>query len=198
MALEEVIVAWSRDRPAWQREVMRRWQPAQVLSNEDYDSWSKTSWRRRNVPAGQLRTRAPSKIAVRRPPGLPHGDREARTCKCSGVEGAAHLRAQGLTIVYGDNGSGKSGYARLLKRITRARHQEEVLTDVFRDTSLGEPTASLSVRIGDAEERLPGRSPRPELQRMLFYDRRMRQCLHRDGVGLPLPALGPLRHGRPH
>ena len=40
----------------------------------------------------------------------------------------------GLTIIYGDNGSGKSGYARLLKRIARARHQEEILSDVFRDT----------------------------------------------------------------
>jgi hypothetical protein len=30
----------------------------------------------------------------------------------------------GLTIIYGDNASGKSGYARLLKHITRARHKE--------------------------------------------------------------------------
>ena len=78
---------------------------------------------------------------------------------------------RGLTIVYGDNGSGKSGYARLLKRITRARHREDVLTDVFRDTSLAKPTALVSVRIGDAEERLDcPESSRPELQRMLFYD----------------------------
>lgn len=78
---------------------------------------------------------------------------------------------QGLTIVYGDNGSGKSGYARLLKRITRARHREDVLTDVFRDTSLAQPTARLSVRVGETEEVLAWpESARPELQRMLFYD----------------------------
>ena len=77
----------------------------------------------------------------------------------------------GLTIVYGDNGSGKSGYARLLKRITRARHQEEVLSDVFRDTAMENPTASLSVRIGDQDEAIMWPEPtRLELQRMLFYD----------------------------
>ncbi len=77
----------------------------------------------------------------------------------------------GLTIIYGDNGSGKSGYARLLKRIAGARHQEEVLSDVFRDTTLEKPTASLSVRIGDKNESLswPDSTP-PELQRIRFYD----------------------------
>jgi energy-coupling factor transporter ATP-binding protein EcfA2 len=79
--------------------------------------------------------------------------------------------AQGVTIVYGDNGSGKSGYARLLKRITRARHQEDVLTDVFRDTSLAKPSAVLVVRVGDVEQPInwPDAAP-PELQRMRFYD----------------------------
>lgn len=77
----------------------------------------------------------------------------------------------GLTIVYGDNGSGKSGYARLLKRITRARHQEEVLSDVFRDTGVDKPTASLYVSIGDRNEDITWPEPtRPELKRMLFYD----------------------------
>ena len=77
----------------------------------------------------------------------------------------------GLTIVYGDNGSGKSGYARLLKRITRARHQEEVLSDIFRDTAVEKPTASLLVRIGDQNRAITWPGPaRPELQHMFFYD----------------------------
>jgi hypothetical protein len=81
------------------------------------------------------------------------------------------FEATGLTIIYGDNASGKSGYARLLKPITRARHQEEVLSDVFRDTALAKPRAALTVRVGDNETSLtwPESTP-PELQRMLFYD----------------------------
>jgi hypothetical protein len=37
MALEELIIAWSRDRPVWQREVMRRVANGDVLSGEEYD-----------------------------------------------------------------------------------------------------------------------------------------------------------------
>jgi len=77
----------------------------------------------------------------------------------------------GLTIVYGDNGSGKSGYARLLKRITRARHQEEVLSDVFRDTAAQEPTANLFVYFGGQDHEIAWPSgERQELRRMRFYD----------------------------
>lgn len=78
---------------------------------------------------------------------------------------------RGLTIVYGDNGSGKSGYARLLKRVARSRHHEDVLTDVFRDTAVEQPTARLGLRIGDEPEEIGWPTNlRPELQRMLFYD----------------------------
>lgn len=41
----------------------------------------------------------------------------------------------GITVIYGDNGSGKSGYARILKRISGAQHQEEILTNVFENST---------------------------------------------------------------
>ena len=41
----------------------------------------------------------------------------------------------GITIIYGDNGSGKSGYARILKKLSGAQHQEDILTNVFENTT---------------------------------------------------------------
>jgi energy-coupling factor transporter ATP-binding protein EcfA2 len=171
MALEEDIVSWSMERPAWQREVMRRVAAGDVLSDGDYDELVEDIVKANELP--------PPQFGLEQLPQAVSGDLPVRLVS---IEKPEHVNAlesqeplvfepQGLTIVYGDNGSGKSGYARLLKRITRARHQEEVLSDVFRDTSLAKPTAALSVRIGDADELLVWpESSRPELQRMLFYD----------------------------
>ena len=43
------------------------------------------------------------------------------------------FRGDGLTVVYGDNGSGKSGYARILKKVCRARiagKTEEIVSSI--------------------------------------------------------------------
>jgi len=171
MALEELIVAWSKDRPAWQREVMRRVAAGDVLSDKDNDQLVE------DIIAGKQLSELVFGLAQ-----LPTAAPEDLPVRLLSIEKPEHVNALeskdpltfepgGLTIIYGDNASGKSGYARLLKRITRARQQEDVLSDVFRDTALAKPTAILTVRIGEEEEPLKWpESARPELQRMLFYD----------------------------
>ena len=171
MALEERIVAWSKERPAWQRDVMRRTATGGLLSGEDYDRLVD------DIVAPDSGPEVTFGLEH-----LPKAAAEDSSVRLISITKTEHVNAlasdqplifepNGLSIVYGDNGSGKSGYARLLKRITRARHQEEVLSDVFRDTATEKPTASLSVRIGDQDEAITWPEPtRPELQRMLFYD----------------------------
>jgi len=171
MALEERIIAWSKERPMWQREIMRRVATGDVLSGGDYDRLLEDIVQAKEVPEPQFGL---EQFPQTKSDDLP-------VCLLA-IEKPEHVNAlesnepltfepNGLTIIYGDNGSGKSGYARLLKRIARARHREDVLTDVFRDTSLAKPTALLSVKIGLVEESVIWPEPsRPELQRMLFYD----------------------------
>ena len=53
----------------------------------------------------------------------------------------------GRTVVYGDNGSGKSGYARLIKSVVGARHQEPVHADAFADTARQPQRASVAFSI---------------------------------------------------
>lgn len=171
MALEKHIVDWSNERPAWQREVMRRVAAGEVLTEEEYEHLVDVIVKAQELPAGQFGLEQ-----------LPQAASEHVPVCLAAIQKPEHVNAleskepltfepQGLTIVYGDNGSGKSGYARLLKRIARARHKEDVLTDVFRDSPLAKPTAVLSIRVGTAEEALAWpEAARPELQRLLFYD----------------------------
>ena len=171
MPLEEQIVEWSRTRPAWQRVVLRRVAEGDALGDQDYDQL---------VEDMLASTTAPEvEFGLAQLPQTAPGDSPV---KLVSIEKPEHVNAlasetpltfepSGLTIVYGDNASGKSGYARLLKRITRSRHQEDVLSDVFRDTSLATPTATLKVRVGDDDRTLAWpEASAPELKRMLYYD----------------------------
>ena len=85
-----------------------------------------------------------------------------------------HLRFpdKGLVVVYGDDGSGKSGFARLLKGVARSRHREEVLSDIFFDEVGTEPRAELVISIA-GETQPPHTWPSdttPELRQIGFFD----------------------------
>ena len=177
MALEELIVAWGQERPTWQREVMRRTAAGHLFSGKDYDKLVD------NIVAPDS-----GRVVAFGLEHLPKAATDDPPVRLISIAKTQHVNAlasdypltfepDGLTIVYGDNGSGKSGYARLLKRITRARHQEEVHSDVFRDTAMDKPMANLLVRIGDRDETLTWPEPtRPELQRVHFYDGACREA----------------------
>lgn len=55
----------------------------------------------------------------------------------------------GLTIIYGQNGTGKSGYTRILKNACRSRHAGEIMSDVYRMSSSGTATADLKISRAD-------------------------------------------------
>lgn len=82
----------------------------------------------------------------------------------------------GITVVYGDFRSGKSGYARLIKRLVRARHHEDILPGIFTRTE-GAPEALVAYSLGEEthEERWGGQATGP-LSQVSFYDERFGYC----------------------
>ena len=55
---------------------------------------------------------------------------------------------RGLTVVYGDNGAGKTGYIRILKSACRARGQENILGNVVSGTTPLTPVVAIKYKVG--------------------------------------------------
>ena len=94
MALEEQIVAWSKERPAWQRDVMRRTATGDLLSEDDYDRLVDGIVAPDPGPGGRIRSRAPSEGSSRSPIGSARIHCQDGTRQCSCLHLPAHLRTQ--------------------------------------------------------------------------------------------------------
>lgn len=81
--------------------------------------------------------------------------------------------APGVTVIFGENGSGKSGFVRVLKRAAGLRTAEDILHNVRVDAK-PTPTAGFTVTVGTAGQTIPwknefGIAP---LNRMSIFDAR--------------------------
>lgn len=79
-----------------------------------------------------------------------------------------------LTILYGENATGKSGYVRILKRAAAVRSAEDVLPDIHATTTPGPPTAVLEYTLNGAADSATWRGEaglRP-FTRMSIFDSR--------------------------
>ncbi|MBX7057940.1 MAG: AAA family ATPase [Leptospirales bacterium] len=171
MSLAADIVEWSLSRPWWQQQVMTRSAAGEILTADEYDHLLE-----------EILSGSSSKHDTLSVDDLSWSDTKTESVRLLSVTNPEHVNAlasaepltcapEGITIVYGDNGCGKSGYARILKRIARARHQEEILSDVFRDTTAAKPKAFVKVLISDQELELEWPEHHSsEVQRMRFFD----------------------------
>jgi energy-coupling factor transporter ATP-binding protein EcfA2 len=164
MTALEAVIAWAvSDLPEWQSDAVRRLLTQDALTDGDrQDLLSMLKALHGLLPDG---------VAPEKPQPLQKGM----------VSGAPTLRAdvtlkalkglgsinkipdgssipfghQGLTAIYGENGAGKSGYARVLKRACRARDtQERILPNVYGSVTptSARATFKLSINAGPDEE----------------------------------------------
>ncbi|QEO97194.1 AAA family ATPase [Xanthomonas oryzae] len=141
------ILAWSADSPGWQRDALRRLATQAALEPVEIDELASIcKGDNPTVPleAGHLRgpNRDQGEVYLRQVHGVLHVNALAPDQRLT-------LHRVGLTIIYGDNGSGKSGYARILKKVCRARmpgRAEEIAPDIY-DAAPGTPSATIEYAI---------------------------------------------------
>jgi hypothetical protein len=102
----------------------------------------------------------------------------------------------GLTVIYGENASGKSGYARILKRACKARDtQERILPNVrVRRITAAPASANIKVRIDDSEPEIlswtDGVHPPEVLTNVAFFDSKCARIIVDDQCALSYLPYG--------
>lgn len=152
------LVRWSEDLPLWQRDALRRlYQKTCALSDTDEAELlllckepygllapqeiapTAQALSSSDVPTGTTRDKAVSISSLRNP---------ERVNALSGDQ-TLTFEEKGLTVVFGNNATGKSGYARILKSACRARSAEGVLANVYDEATPTEPaTAEIRYAVG--------------------------------------------------
>ena len=133
MALLQEILKWSETLPAWQSDAVARLLAKQTLTPDDEADLFALLKSAHGIPDSQSRT--PKPLTADQIPAPVKGSThvELRAMKnlrhVNAIAENQHLPfgSSGLTVIYGDNGSGKSGYSRVLKRACRARDQMEAI-----------------------------------------------------------------------
>ena len=88
------------------------------------------------------------------------------------VEGGHINFGLGLTLLYGENGMGKTGYARILKRMAGSRSAEDILADVNLEDDPPPPSADIDYRLGGTElsHQWNGENAQPPFTLMSIFD----------------------------
>ena len=155
MTVLQEILEWSQDRPAWQRDALRRLVVNGYLSGDDIRALTRICKAAHGLADHQEFT----------PLSSVHVPKESDAAVPVSLVSIFHHRgvnalAEGqtlsfspnLTVVYGDNAAGKTGYIRILKSACRARGQEEILGNVVSGTAPRSPIVAIKYRVGAGNE----------------------------------------------
>lgn len=155
MAVLKEILGWSQDRPLWQRDALRRLVLQGELSDEDIRELTDICKSMHGLAEQQdvaplTKDHVPDITAGAAPVSL------VSIFHHRGVnalaEGQTLKFAPDLTVVYGDNAAGKTGYIRILKSACRARGQEQILGNVASGATPLAPIVSIKYKVGTEPE----------------------------------------------
>lgn len=149
----ETILEWSQGRPLWQRDALRRIIAQGRVTQEDVPELVELCKVGHGAPAGQL---VAVPLAKEHLPATPGEGAALTLVSVADVRGANNLASgqtldfepKGITIIYGDNGAGKSGYARILKRACRARHAGKIEANVYDNQAPRVASADITYGVG--------------------------------------------------
>lgn len=184
-AVSKELVEWANSLKPWQRDALRR------LANKE----TLTSAEQAEVVAilkAENGIELPTTPPDPEPLTADHlsASTAANVVRLKGISNAAHVNrlsdkvvlpfdGQGLSIVYGDNGSGKSGYVRILRGACRSRissvdgESPPILPDIYATAPAGPASADLMIEVAGAPSTVSwtdGETTPAELTEIAVFD----------------------------
>ncbi|HEL3196362.1 TPA: AAA family ATPase [Stenotrophomonas maltophilia] len=133
MSLLHEILAWTQVLPPWQSDAVARLLAKRELAPSDQEDLLAMLKAAHGIADPKERTPQPLTASQ-----IPQAPQAATPVQLVAIKNLRNVNAiaekqrlefgpTGLSVIYGGNGSGKSGYSRVLKRACRARDQSETI-----------------------------------------------------------------------
>ncbi|MEN6372902.1 MAG: AAA family ATPase [Armatimonadota bacterium] len=158
MSVYEEILEWSSELPTWQRDALRRLASG-ALSESDYKELEHLCLQPFGLKVDGCESIVAMPLESKHLPIIVTGESESVTlATVKSVQNVNLLdpasilafHPTGITVIYGDNGSGKSGYTRILKKMCRARDAGSPICPNIYKEATGDPAqAVVDYCIGD-------------------------------------------------
>lgn len=184
MTTLETIIQWAEtDLSAWQSDAVRRLLSQDALSDNDKNDILRMLKASAGLNDAKTTVPTPTPISAGAVSGAP---KAKTTVTLKAIENLKSINAipdgsslcfghQGITVAYGENGAGKSGYARVLKRACRARDtNERLLPNIFGLVSTAPAEASFKISVNGAPDQSikwqDGQAADSVLTNIAFFD----------------------------
>lgn len=183
MSILQEIQSWAPTQPLWQQDAIVRLFSKSQLDAADYDDLYALLKSEFGIVDPEGRTANKLGIQQIAPPIA--GIQKIQLSSISNLKNvnalaenqSLPLSPDGLTVIYGNNGSGKSGYSRALKKACRARDQSEnILPNAnLPSGKVGKAQATFEILIDGVSSHLTwtdGASPPDSLSSISIFDNR--------------------------
>jgi hypothetical protein len=179
----QLILAWSKDWPTWQQDALRRITLNGQLSETDMDDLEKLCRAQHGLRPEVGNVPQPSGLSQNHLPAGLDASFSVSLVSLGTLKNVNRLPddqtiefgpSPGLTVIYGANGSGKSGYVRVIKKACRARGVlPDIKPNAFDSKTAGPATAEIVSTIGTVRNPISWRdgiASDPRLSNIFVFD----------------------------